>query len=140
MFTTPAGSFSIIAELKTVIPIERDRGRIMGGQSIRAPKLLAWNLRRLRVAHGLSQKRLAANAHIARGYLCRIERGLENPTLEMLDRLAVELSIAMAELFVDPGTTQVPQRPLRGGRPRKLRAGRLGSGQSPPKREEPNSS
>jgi transcriptional regulator with XRE-family HTH domain len=87
--------------------------------SMRASKILAWNLRRLRVARGVSQKRLAAHAEIARGYLARIERGLENPTLEMLDRLATALSIPMAEFFVAPGKADVPPRPLRGGRPRK---------------------
>ncbi len=86
---------------------------------MRASKMLAWNLRRVRVAASVSQRRLAANADIARGYLARIERGLENPTLEMLDRLARALSIPMAELFVALGRVEVPPAPLRGGRPRK---------------------
>jgi transcriptional regulator with XRE-family HTH domain len=93
--------------------------------SMRASKLLAWNLRRLRVGHGLSQKRLAANTEIARGYLARIERGLENPTLEMLDRLATALSISLAEFFVAPGKADVPPEPLRGGRPRKSPGGHV---------------
>ena len=101
--------------------------------SMRASKILAWNLRRLRVAHGVSQKRLAAHAAIARGYLARIERGLENPTLEMLERLAAALSIPMAEFFVAPGVTDVPPAPLRGGRPRKPRAAHHGVADSPPK-------
>jgi transcriptional regulator with XRE-family HTH domain len=71
------------------------------------------------VGLGVSQKRLAANADIARGYLARIERGLENPTLEMLDRLAAALSIPMTEFFVAPGKAETPPAPLRGGRPRK---------------------
>jgi transcriptional regulator with XRE-family HTH domain len=101
--------------------------------SMRASKILAWNLRRLRVAHGVSQKRLAAHAEIARGYLARIERGLENPTLEMLDRLARALSIPMAEFFVAPGATDVPPEPLRGGRPRKSRGDHRGAAERPPK-------
>ncbi len=91
--------------------------------SMRAPAILAWNLRRLRVALGVSQKRLAAHAEIARGYLARMERGLENPTLQMLDRLAAALSIPMAEFFVAPGKADMPPAPLRGGRPRKSPAG-----------------
>jgi len=94
---------------------------------MRASRLLAWNLRRLRVAHGSSQKRLAADAVIARGYLARIERGLENPTLEMLDRLATALSVPMAEFFVAPGIADELPRPLRGGRPRKAPAGHRGT-------------
>jgi transcriptional regulator with XRE-family HTH domain len=101
--------------------------------SMRASRLLAWNLRRLRVAHGLSQKRLAANAEIARGYISRIERELENPTLEMLDRLATALSIPMAEFFVVPGKAEAPPEGLRGGRPRKFPAGHSGMAESPPK-------
>jgi transcriptional regulator with XRE-family HTH domain len=101
--------------------------------SMRASRLLAWNLRRLRVAHGLSQKRLAANAEIARGYISRIERELENPTLEMLDRLATALSIPMAEFFVAPGKGDVPPEPLRGGRPRKSQGAHRGPAERPPK-------
>ena len=101
--------------------------------SMRASKILAWNLRRLRVAHGVSQKRLAAHAEIARGYLARIERGLENPTIEMLDRLAIALSIPVAEFFVAPDAAGVPPQPLRGGRPRKARADHLGTAASRPK-------
>jgi transcriptional regulator with XRE-family HTH domain len=101
--------------------------------SMRASKILAWNLRRLRVANGVSQKRLAAIAEIARGYLARIERGLENPTLEMLDRLATALSIPMAEFFVAPGKAEVPPQPLRGGRPRKSPGGHRVAAESPPK-------
>jgi len=97
-----------------------------------ASKLLAWNLRRVRLTHGVSQKRLAANAAIARGYLVRIERGLENPTLEMLDRLASTLSTPMAEFFVTPGKSDVPPEPLRGGRPRKSPGAHRGPAESPP--------
>jgi len=99
---------------------------------MRASKILAWNLRRLRVATGVSQKQLAAHAEIARGYLGRIERGLENPTLDMLDRLASALAIPMAEFFVAPGEADVPPQPLRGGRPRKAPAGHHGMAQSRP--------
>jgi transcriptional regulator with XRE-family HTH domain len=100
--------------------------------SMRASKILAWNLRRVRVAHGVSQKRLAAHAEIARGYLARIERGLENPTLEMLDRLAAALAIPMAEFFVTPGAADVPPQPLRGGRPRKGPGHHRGAAERPP--------
>jgi transcriptional regulator with XRE-family HTH domain len=102
--------------------------------SMRASKILAWNLRRLRVAHGVSQKRLAVRAEIARGYLARIERGLENPTLETLDRLAAALSIPMAEFFVVPGKADVPPVPLRGGRPRKSLLGVIAAGPGVPSR------
>jgi transcriptional regulator with XRE-family HTH domain len=44
-------------------------------------KLVAWNLRRLRVRQGLSQEKLAADAGVDRAYMSRLERELENPTV-----------------------------------------------------------
>jgi transcriptional regulator with XRE-family HTH domain len=100
---------------------------------MRASSLLAWNLRRLRVTHGLSQKRLAADAEIARGYLARVERALENPTLAMIERLAAALCIPMSEFFVSPGEGDAPPKPLRRGRPRKSAAGHRGPAERSPK-------
>src|SRR5262249_29567903 len=100
---------------------------IINDVSMSAAKLLAWNLRRLRVAHGSSQKRLAADVTITCGYLSRIERGLENPTLEMLHRLATALAVPIAEFFVAPGIADESPRPLRGGRPRRFPAGHRGT-------------
>ncbi|MGA7450546.1 MAG: helix-turn-helix transcriptional regulator [Rhodoplanes sp.] len=43
-------------------------------------KLVAWNLRRIRVQRDLSQDRLALEADVDRSYVGRVERALENPT------------------------------------------------------------
>jgi predicted transcriptional regulator len=56
---------------------------------MRAQALVARNLRRLRVERGLSQENLAADAGIDRTYMSRLERGLENPTVAILEQLAV---------------------------------------------------
>ena len=90
-----------------------------------ASSLLAWNLRRHRVCRGISQQRLAAGVHMARGYVARMERGLENPTLGTLDRLAKALSVPVAEFFVAPEQGEPAPKPLRGGRPRKLVDGKV---------------
>jgi transcriptional regulator with XRE-family HTH domain len=90
-----------------------------------ASSLLAWNLRRHRVSRGISQERLAAGAHMARGYVARMERGLENPTLGTLDRLAEALSVPVAEFFVAPKKGEPAPKPLRGGRPKKSAAGKV---------------
>jgi transcriptional regulator with XRE-family HTH domain len=103
------------------------------GPEMRASSLLAWNLRRLRVTHGISQRRLATEAEIARGYLARIERALENPTLEMLERLAAALCIPLIEFFVSPSEGDVPLKPLRGGRPRKSAVSHRGTTARSPK-------
>lgn len=53
-----------------------------------ARKLVAWNLRRLRVARGIAQAALAVDAEIDRTYVSRLERNMENPTVIVLERIA----------------------------------------------------
>jgi transcriptional regulator with XRE-family HTH domain len=79
-------------------------------------QLLAWNLRRIRVAKQLSQERLAADAEIDRAYLGGIERQTENPSLDLLDRVVQALDVGLAELFRQPEPGEEPPRPLRSGR------------------------
>jgi transcriptional regulator with XRE-family HTH domain len=79
---------------------------------------VAWNLRRIRVERGLSQERLALEADVDRSYVGRLERGLENPTLTILDRLARVLGVSAGELLAKP-LGQKP-KPLPGGRKRRL--------------------
>lgn len=62
-------------------------------------KLVARNIRMLRVKGGLSQERLAHDARIDRSYLGSLERGQENPTIAILDRLAKVLDVQLADLF-----------------------------------------
>ena len=78
--------------------------------------LVARNIRRLRVANGLSQEVLAVDAEIDRTYVSRLERGLENPTVVVLERLAKALSVNIEELFRMPRAGEPAPRPLKGGR------------------------
>ena len=55
---------------------------------MKAGALVARNIRRLRVARALSQEDLAVDAGIDRTYVSRLERGLENPTVAVLEKLA----------------------------------------------------
>jgi transcriptional regulator with XRE-family HTH domain len=80
--------------------------------------LLAWNLRRVRVAAGVSQERLAADAGVDRAYLGGLERQTENPTVDLLDKVATTLRVPLAELFLQPTEGEAPPQPLRGGRRR----------------------
>jgi transcriptional regulator with XRE-family HTH domain len=64
--------------------------------------LRAWNLRQLRVQRGLSQKRLAFDSGVDRSYVGGLERKEENPTLDLLDRLAKTLGVSVSELFREP--------------------------------------
>jgi transcriptional regulator with XRE-family HTH domain len=81
-----------------------------------ARALVARNLRRLRVQHGVSQEALAVDAAIDRTYVSRLERGLENPTVAVLERLSQALSTEITEFFVPPRRGEPPPRTLQSGR------------------------
>ncbi|EAQ37515.1 probable transcriptional regulator [Nitrobacter sp. Nb-311A] len=83
---------------------------------MKATALVAWNLRRLRVKRALSQEALAVDAGIDRSYVGRLERGVENPTVETLDKLATALQVAAAELLLVPKAGEKPPATLRKGR------------------------
>lgn len=83
---------------------------------MKAQALVARNLRRLRVRCGLSQEALAVDASIDRTYVSRLERGLENPTVAVLERLAEALDADLVEFFVRPRPGESVPKPLPGGR------------------------
>ena len=60
---------------------------------------MAWNLRRIRVKRGLSQERLAYDAEVDRSYVGGLERQAENPTVDVLDRLAATLEVPLSEFL-----------------------------------------
>ena len=62
---------------------------------------LGINLRRLRKARGLGQEKFALEFEIARTYVSGIERGVRNPTVTVVQRLADALGVSIAELFAD---------------------------------------
>jgi transcriptional regulator with XRE-family HTH domain len=78
--------------------------------------LVAWNLRRLRVRRGLSQEALALGSGVDRSYVGGLERKEENPTVDMLDKLARTLEVSVSELFKQPPLGASTPKPLRSGR------------------------
>lgn len=62
-------------------------------------RILARNLRRLRLERELSQDNLAAEAGLRQALISAIEIGTANPTLDSLERLATALKIDFATLF-----------------------------------------
>ena len=60
---------------------------------------LGRNLRRLREAKGWSQEAFADEAGIHRTYVSDIERGARNPTITVVEKLAVPLGVTAAELL-----------------------------------------
>lgn len=81
-----------------------------------ARKIVAWNLRRIRVERGIPQEALAVDASIDRTYMSRLERNLENPTVAVLERLAQALEIEIVELFAVPKPGSRYPQPLKRGR------------------------
>jgi transcriptional regulator with XRE-family HTH domain len=77
---------------------------------------VARNVRRLRVALGLSQEDLAGEAELDRTYVSRIERGTDNPTVAVLEKLAKALAADIAELFDAASVARGPVKPLPSGR------------------------
>lgn len=66
-------------------------------------ELVGKNIKRIRVAKGVSQEQLAFDASIDRSYLGGIERCEENPSVDTLDKIAAVLEIGLAELFQPTG-------------------------------------
>lgn len=62
-------------------------------------KLIGRRINELRKSKGLSQEKLAEKAETSPNYLSRMERGTENPTLDMLIKLAHALEVEMWEMF-----------------------------------------
>lgn len=60
---------------------------------------LALNVRRLREAKGWSQEDYADRAGIHRTYVSDIERAKRNPTITVVEKLAVPLEVTAGELL-----------------------------------------
>jgi len=60
---------------------------------------LGTRIKALRKQQRLSQEQLAGRAEISTQYVSNIERGKENPTLDLLFRLAAALKASPADVF-----------------------------------------
>jgi transcriptional regulator with XRE-family HTH domain len=63
---------------------------------------LALNLRRLRKRKELGQEKFALEHGFDRTYISGIERGVRNPTILVLERLAVALEVPVEDLLKEP--------------------------------------
>ena len=61
--------------------------------------LLGRNVRTWRLERGMSQEQLALDAGMKRSYVSEVERGLRNPTVRALGRLAKALNVEPALLL-----------------------------------------
>ncbi|WP_456856695.1 helix-turn-helix domain-containing protein [Bradyrhizobium sp. USDA 4501] len=69
---------------------------------MKARALVPWNVRRLRVDRSISQEKLARVAGIDRSYMDNLERHSENPTIDLIGRVAEALGVHRSELFALP--------------------------------------
>ncbi|GGT31076.1 helix-turn-helix domain-containing protein [Nonomuraea spiralis] len=71
---------------------------VTNGQAAGVRGALAGNLRRTRLTRGLSVRELAELTGVSKALISQIERGVANPTIEVLTRLAGALELTFAEL------------------------------------------
>lgn len=60
---------------------------------------LALNIRREREAKGWSQEELAHQSSLHRTYVSGLERGVRNPTVTVLEKVAVALKVSAGRLL-----------------------------------------
>lgn len=62
--------------------------------------VLARNVREIREQRGWSQDELGDLADVHRTYVSQVERGVRNPTIEIVARLAKALKMSAADLLL----------------------------------------
>ena len=66
---------------------------------MRAVEQLGMRIRYLRKEKGWSQEDLTLEANVNKNYICDLENGRRNPSLDILERIASALQITLSELF-----------------------------------------
>jgi transcriptional regulator with XRE-family HTH domain len=67
--------------------------------SVTVSRAFGMTVRSFREKAGLSQEQFAEKAGLDRTYVSGVERGVRNPTLEVIHRIACALEVPMDELF-----------------------------------------
>ena len=75
--------------------------------------LLGKRIREIRKSQGISQEQLAERASISAQYVSNIERGKENPTLDLLLRLAEALRVSLGQMCDFETVEDMNQRKMR---------------------------
>nr|WP_298899182.1 helix-turn-helix transcriptional regulator [uncultured Altererythrobacter sp.] len=60
---------------------------------------IGWNVRRLRAELEVTQEDFATDSGFDRGYISGIERGVRNPSILNLERIANALKVDLADLI-----------------------------------------
>lgn len=76
----------------------------MDSQGLQNRRLVGAAINRFREEQGLSLRKLAQMVNMDYAYICNIESGQANPTLDTLSKIAAGLDVEVVELF-DGGST-----------------------------------
>ncbi|MBB3952359.1 helix-turn-helix domain-containing protein [Aureimonas jatrophae] len=77
---------------------------------------------RLRGARELTQEAFALEAEVAKPYLSRIEQGKVNPTIDIMDRLAIAFGVTVNELLQAPDVgSELPEQMRPGRKPNPIK-------------------
>lgn len=60
---------------------------------------VGWNLRRLRAERGITQENFGTDSGFDRAYISGMERGVRNPSILVLERVAKALKVDVGEFF-----------------------------------------
>ena len=89
------------------LPAAHDPGASMGSSPERNHTLrqtFARQMKRLRVAKGLSQEKLAAFAGLHPNYIGSVERAERNISIDNIERIAKALAVPVAKLLAPRGS------------------------------------
>jgi|TARA_Y100000310_G_scaffold299617_1_gene334623 transcriptional regulator with XRE-family HTH domain len=65
----------------------------------KAVKKFAENIKKIREAKGMSQGDIFRATNIDRAYICNLETGKQNPTLETIEKIARALDVGIDKLI-----------------------------------------
>ncbi len=74
----------------------------MDTQCMQNRRLVGARINELRRTQGLSLRKLAQMVNMDYAYICNIESGQANPTLDALSKIAAGLDVEVIELFESP--------------------------------------
>ena len=80
--------------------------RTVPQRKMQSNELIAQNVRRIRLQHNMSMASLAIDSGLPEAWVSRMERGMENCTVDQLEKLARALKVETATFFVQPSNKQ----------------------------------
>ena len=83
------------------------REKVAPQKKMQSNELIAQNVKRIRLAHNMSMSNLATDTGLPEAWVNRMEHGLENCTVDQLEKLARALKVETATFFVQPSDKKV---------------------------------